>query len=465
MTDSDPTSDCVPDNAATAERAASVLPPDACVDIVILTNGPGEVVTWVRPVVRALRQIEPGIDRLRISVVLAPCPYASGHEAEAVRRIPGVDRVAPPACLQGLLRTGRTDEGWDWRETGLVAFLGGDRDDAIRLGRRLGYPRLIYAERDVRGVRRADAMALRESTLLRRVPVSCRGKVRVVGDLVADVTLDSAAQRLVRQDVNARLGIDDSTPVIGLLPGSKDAKLTQGVPFVIGVAQEIARRRPEVCLMLPLAPTVSLKRLLGYADGAANPMVQIIGSPQVHLLPAGRVGALPCLETENGTRIWIWDESPAHDAMARCTLCSTTVGAVTAELGVLAVPMLVFFLTQKLDALNTWTGMTGRITSLAFVGRHLRRLVNATFFAWIRLSGQRFAWPNLWARDEVVPEHLGAFTPAAGADLMLSFLDDRERLAATVERLRALRAPPGAAATLARWMLELAADRARNANA
>ena len=39
------------------------------VDIVILTNGPGEVATWVRPVVKALRE-QLRENRLRISVIL-----------------------------------------------------------------------------------------------------------------------------------------------------------------------------------------------------------------------------------------------------------------------------------------------------------------------------------------------------------------------------------------------------------
>ncbi|MHC5822158.1 MAG: lipid-A-disaccharide synthase, partial [Nostoc sp.] len=42
------------------------------VDILILSNGPGEVTTWVRPVVKALRQ-ELGNDPtvVRISVILS----------------------------------------------------------------------------------------------------------------------------------------------------------------------------------------------------------------------------------------------------------------------------------------------------------------------------------------------------------------------------------------------------------
>ncbi|MGV0029477.1 lipid-A-disaccharide synthase, partial [Phormidesmis priestleyi ANT.L61.2] len=59
------------------------------VDILILSNGPGEVTTWVRPVVRALRQ-QLGDDHslVRISVILSPCPNATGKEAAIARSYP-----------------------------------------------------------------------------------------------------------------------------------------------------------------------------------------------------------------------------------------------------------------------------------------------------------------------------------------------------------------------------------------
>ncbi|MEO1182357.1 MAG: hypothetical protein AAFX51_16255, partial [Cyanobacteria bacterium J06636_28] len=44
------------------------------VDVLILTNGPGEVSTWVKPVVQQLRKREPDHGQLRLSVMLSPCP-------------------------------------------------------------------------------------------------------------------------------------------------------------------------------------------------------------------------------------------------------------------------------------------------------------------------------------------------------------------------------------------------------
>ncbi|PLZ79369.1 lipid-A-disaccharide synthase, partial [Fischerella thermalis WC217] len=98
--------------------------------------GPGEITTWVRPVVKALRQ-KLGWERfseakdigthLRISVVLSPCPHASGKEADIARSYPEVDRVQAAEHFWQFLLWGKTYENWDWRSKGVVIFLGGDQ--------------------------------------------------------------------------------------------------------------------------------------------------------------------------------------------------------------------------------------------------------------------------------------------------------------------------------------------------
>ena len=57
--------------------------------VVIISNGPGELSTWVRPVVDYLNKINntsKNIDKLNFSIrlVLVPCPNATGKEYEAV---------------------------------------------------------------------------------------------------------------------------------------------------------------------------------------------------------------------------------------------------------------------------------------------------------------------------------------------------------------------------------------------
>lgn len=94
------------------------------IDVVILSNGPGEVATWVKPVVRSLRKSAPNHKTLRISVLLSPCPNASGQEHIILARYPEVDRVQSAEHFFKFLLTGKTLDGWDWHDQGVVVFLG-----------------------------------------------------------------------------------------------------------------------------------------------------------------------------------------------------------------------------------------------------------------------------------------------------------------------------------------------------
>ena len=82
-------------------------------DILILSNGPGEVATWVRPVVQCLRQRYPDQTTLRISLVLSPCPHGTGQELAIAQRFPGIDRFQGAGDFFPFLLWGHTPEAWD----------------------------------------------------------------------------------------------------------------------------------------------------------------------------------------------------------------------------------------------------------------------------------------------------------------------------------------------------------------
>ena len=91
-------------------------------DIVILSNGPGEVVTWVRPVVKSLQQMFGDRSLVRISVLLSPCPHSTGQEAAIASSYAGVERVLPAADFFAFLFWGKTPDKWSWYRRGIVVF-------------------------------------------------------------------------------------------------------------------------------------------------------------------------------------------------------------------------------------------------------------------------------------------------------------------------------------------------------
>jgi lipid A disaccharide synthetase len=401
-------------------------------DIVILSNGPGEIATWVRPVVRALTRVfDDDRAEIRISVLLSPCPHSTGKEAAIASSYSAVDRVLPAAEFWSFLLWGKTKANWQWHQRGIVVFLGGDQFYTVAISKRLGYSSLIYAEWDARWYRFVHRFAAMNQKAIAQVPQSYQHKFSLVGDLMADVALE------VKQ---SNLG---KTPLVGLFVGSKPAKLSQGVPLCLAIAEKIQQQLPQAKFIIPVAPTLELTTLGNYTSQLHNPLIPALGNVTAKLIyPADRP---PYLITSGGTKIELITEFPAYQNIVDCQLCLTTVGANTAELTALRVPMIVLLPTQQLDAMRSWDGLPGILANLPGVGTAFAKLIN-----WLVLKqGRLFAWPNIWAGTEIVPELVGKLEPEQVAQLALDYLQHPDKLKMMSDRLNAVRGQTGAAQQIA----------------
>jgi lipid-A-disaccharide synthase len=415
------------------------------VDILILSNGPGELATWVRPAVQALRQQLGNADtQARISVVLSPCPHATGKEAQIARSYPEVDRVQASEHFFPFLLSGKTAENWDWYETGVVLFLGGDQFFTVVIGKRLKYRTVIYAEWDARWYRWIDKFAAMKPEVFAKIPQKYANKFTVVGDLIAEVAGSQEEPGNAYPESESRTKIE----LIGLLPGSKAAKLALGVPLCLSIAQSIHRIRPHTRFVIPVAPTLDVQTLAGFADPKQNPCLHLFenASAELHLTER------PFLQTANKLQVELWTKTPAYDLLSECSLCLTTVGANTAELGSLAVPMIVLIPTQQLDAMKAWDGLPGLLANLPLVGSVFATAIN--WLIWQLGKGKLYAWPNIWAQEEIVPELIGKLEPDAVAQLAIDYLSHPDKLAQMGDRLRAVRGESGAAKKIAELVCE-----------
>ncbi|CAK6690376.1 glycosyl transferase [Synechococcus sp. CBW1006] len=420
--------------------------PDSTAAITLVCNGPGELTTWVRPLARRLHELLP----LRplvpdapfsLRLVLVPCPNATGAEHGVAEGWQLFERIWPAHRFWGLLLRPRRHAAWP--RQGVVVFLGGDQFWTVLLSARLGYRHLTYAEWVARWPRWNDRIAAMGPAAADRLKPRWRQRCTVVGDLMADL---SAQAR-------------DEAPLppgewVALLPGSKRAKLQVGMPFLLDTADRLAALRPGCRFLLPVAPTTSVQELLAYA-GPANPIQQHYGTGEPRLeraLPAPGSGTAPsplaggrALVTPAGTRIDLLETHPVHGALSQCRLALTTVGANTAELGALGVPMLVLVPTQHLAVMQAWDGGIGLLARLPI----LRWLLGVALTAWRMRQRGFLAWPNISAGRLVVPERVGAITPAEIAAEAADWLDHPARLAGLRDDLRSLRGQPGAVASLA----------------
>jgi lipid A disaccharide synthetase len=407
------------------------------IDIIILSNAPGEVTTWVRPVVRALRA-KLGIDRssVRISAILSPCPNASGREVQILKTYPEVDRVQSAEHFTKFLVWGKTAENWDWRERGIIIFLGGDQFFPVVIGKRLGYQTVVYAEWTARWHNLIDRFAVMNAEVMVKVKPQYLDRFTVVGDLMVEA----------QNSLNPESFDRPNEPIsIGLLPGSKSAKLGMGLPLMLAIAEYIQAADPQIKFAIPVAPTIDIATLASYADPAKNPIIALVNGATATL---ERSAPIPYLQTPQGLKVELHTEFPAYDWLSKCTLCLTTVGANTAELGGLGVPMIVLIALQQLDAMRAWDGLPGILVNLPLIGSPIAKIVNT--IAYRNMGNYKFAWPNIWAgQTEIVPELVGNLDAKTVAEFTLDYLRHPEKLAAMRSALRQVRGEAGAAAKLA----------------
>lgn len=405
------------------------------IDLLILSNAPGEVITWVRPVVKALRQIF-AASPVRISVVLSPCPHASGREASVLKSFPEVDRVQAAEEFWPFLLWGKTVEPWDWAAKGVVVFLGGDQFYAVMLGKRLGYAIVTYAEWSARWLPWIDRCGVVQAALLKQIHQRWQSKVSVVGDLIAEAQVDEPGAK----NVHTVLDVDDSQELVAVLPGSKATKLMMGVPLGLAIADYFQQYRPQVQCIFPIAPTLSLQELEQYANSDQNPAFRAVRGSRAHLVQSAE--GLPYFLTEQGSRILLWQKSPAYSLLSQCQLCLTTVGANTAELTALAAPMIVLIPTQMLEMIRAWDGLPGLLANNPLIGTIFAKIFNT----WLIKKGLGFrAWPNIWAGEEVVPELVGTLYAEEVGESAIALLQDPDRLSEMRTALSKLRGQPGAA--------------------
>jgi lipid A disaccharide synthetase len=407
------------------------------IDILILSNGPGEVTTWVRPVVKALReQLGDNRDVVRISVILSPCPHASGKERAIALSYPEIDRVQAPEHFWKFLLLGKTAENWDWRSKGVVVFLGGDQIFPIIIGKKLGYKTVVYAEWEARWHNLIDRFGVMKVKVAENVSPKYAHKFTIVGDLMLEAAPED---HLTSKIQNSK----SQNEIIGILPGSKAAKLTQGVPLTLAIAEYIHAKRHQTKFVIPVAPTLDLQTLVDFANQQKNPFLEVFGANNVALIIPEE--GKPILKTETGLTVELYQENPAYELLSQCSICLTTVGANTAELGALGVPMIVLLPTQQMDSMRSWDGLPGLLANLPGVGTNFAKLINWFFLKRIGL----LAWPNIWAQAEIVPELLGKLQPTEVGEMVLDFLENPEKLQAMRDKLRSVRGESGAANKLA----------------
>ena len=265
------------------------------------------------------------------------------------------------------------------------------------------------------------------------IPTKYRYKCKVIGDLMADITNN--------KEVSLNL---DKKDWIALLPGSKKPKLSVGIPYFLEMADHIYEKNKNINLIIPIAPTTSKSEYL-FFQSHKNPIAKHYSSriKQIKHIKSSIFDYV--IETSNNTKIYLIDKHPCYEVLKKCDLAITTVGANTAELASLALPMIVVLPTQHLNVMNAWDGIFGIIGKISFINKFFTFILKN----WFIKQKKFFAWPNIKTNKLIVPERIGNISPKQIANEALFLIKNKRYLKEQKINLLKQRGETGAVKKLA----------------
>lgn len=403
-------------------------------DVVIITNSPGELSSWVRVTVEKVRQMAPST---RIVVMLVPCPYASGREAAIAQSWGEIDLVLTPREFLAHL-VGVSDSRYRPASSGVVVFLGGDYWHAVLMSRKLGFPAVAYTDRPsswgryFRQVCVADART-KLDLVSAGVPAS---KVSVVGNLMVEGVRPS----LRRDQALASWGLRDDALIVGLFPGSRRYHVQASLAVFLRVAEDLARDVDRVQFALGLSPFLTFDELRDCL--VAQPPPYLAGS---HGRLAQGDDGLLYVHTGGGLRIPVLQKQQ-YDLMNLSDLLLTIPGTNTAEIACLGRPMVVAMSWRA----RIPRGGLGALLSALPMASVLRREMLKGILRKIKYT----ALPNQIAQREIVPEVRVEHEPAEISRVAADLLKSDRRRADMSSELRAIMGGHGASDRIAEIVLD-----------
>jgi len=192
--------------------------------------------------------------------------------------------------------------------------------------------------------------------------------------------LEEIPMDLDGKKVRMELGLDQESPVLALLPGSRKEEVTNLLPVMVEAAERIRSTHARMKCLLPRASTIPAELLDGLLKKSSLDVRVIQGD--------------------------------VHRVLKACDLALVASGTATLEAAILETPMIIVY---RVSSLSYWIG---------------RMLISVPFIGLV----------NLVAGEEVVPELIqGDVTPERLAREALDILDHDDKRRDMVRKLRALR--------------------------
>lgn len=392
------------------------MTPRPFLDLFITANSPGEIAGWVAPV---LRELKSRVRERRVTLVIVPCPYASGAEVSYGMSVDGVDR-----CIRigELFKTIGTEEAGQR----MVLHLGGDYAFSVYLSKRLRAPLWGYANRP-RWARRVERYFVPDEGAEQRFGLL--GIPRERYERVGHLALDSVVPNQTEEETREEFKLAQDEPVIVCLTGSRPLEYSEGVPFFARIVSAVLERYHDHRVFFPLAPTVR-EDILQKALGESG--IEWRGRERVREVDLG------------GGRWGTIVRDKTLEILNCAKLAIAVPGTNNLQAAALYVP---FVMVLPLDRADEYPldGLPGIIPLWIPGVRQLKK----KFIMRLNEKTPYISLPNRMAGRLVAPEIRGIFEAADVAREVLALLDSSDRLREMSRTFRELTRERGGAAKIA----------------
>ena len=383
------------------------------VDYIIITNSPGELSAWVKPVGRLLKEKRPNS---RVIILLVPCFYSTGREKEIAQKFSFADIVLEP---KDFIRLALGLKAGNFRpaKKGVVVSLGGDPWHGALISKRFKYPAVIYTMKQFETAKNFKHIFVIHELLKHHILKHNNlidARVEIVGDLMQD----SVQPEMTPSETRKKWNLQSGSQLITLFPGSRLSHVEESLPVFLKVCEQIRETNPKSRFVICLSPFVKLEDVEKFIQKRKRYLIE------------GTWGELKdnCITTVQGVKVDI-SQQYRYDLISISDLVITIPGTNTAEIASLGKPMIIAF-TWKAKVPSGGVGFF--VNSIPLTGMLKKAVMNYTYRN-VKFKGL----PNALAGREITPEVVvdrsaGQITAVAKA--LLS--DDKRRADISVELLK-----------------------------
>lgn len=399
-------------------------------EFVITANSPGEIASWVKPVVKKLKEYYP---QSLITVFLTPCVFASGSEKEVLSAYPEIDRVFNKYQYLKFILPGCRQPQINKSKKGLVIFLGGDLFHAVLLGRKFDYPVIAYTEGVFSWSNSIEKFMVPDERTKKKLFAkgAKADKVEVIGNLMFDAVTPMMTPAATREYLQL-----EHEFVINLLPGSRPAAVEYMLPFflqsILNLKESELDWNPEdYRFIINRSPFISRELLQDiFEEYLAENNLEGNIKYRNHCM---------ILSVGDNFKLEVHDKY-RYSLMQITTLALTIPGTNNLELAHLGIPMIVILPLNRPEDIPL-EGPAGLIGQIPVLGPAVKKIIIP------RIEKKRdfIALPNITAEKEIVPEVRGVLTPDDLAVKIREIINDKSRLSVIKDDLKANTGKSGAA--------------------